>query len=371
MKRIILLCFIAVSIRGLSQENASPYQFKVIKSLESTDAKDQCKTGTCWSFATTSFLESELIRTGKGSHDLSEMFNVRVTYPKKAWFYIRAMGKTQFGPGSLGHDVINTLKSDGLVPESAYPGLQGGSGKHNHEELDALLEAMVKSLAERQGLSEQWDDAMEAVLDSYLGDYPVEFDYQGKRYTPISFRDAMGLKAEDYVNLSSFSHVPFYENFILEVPDNFSRGSFVNLPLDELVLTVKNAIEKGYSVNWDADVSEKGFSFKDGVAIYPSADLPKSELFKQILEEPKVDQAMRQKGYDSHATTDDHLMHITGLANDQNGKLYFIIKNSWGVGNEMQGFQYVSEAYFRMKTIAVTIHKDGVTPDIMKKIAKK
>lgn len=366
MKRILLflLCLPLLA----AAQNQSPYTFTITHSADRTDVKDQAATGTCWTFATNSFIESELLRMGKGQHDISEMFNVRVTYPEKAWFYVRAGGKTQFGPGSLGHDVINAIRLHGMVPESAYPGKQGGSGQHDHSELDAVLEAFVKPLAERQNLSEFWVEAFEGILNAYLGEIPESFSYQGKTYTPQQFREAMGINPDDYVNITSFSHRPFYQKMVLEVPDNFSRGTFDNVGIEELYQIAVYALENGFTVSWDADVSEPGFSFTEGLAILPEKGTLKADLFIKPVAEKEVDQESRQQGYNSHATTDDHLMHLVGLAKDQNGALWFVMKNSWGTGNKGEGYQYVSEAYFKMKTIAITLHKDGLPKELRKKL---
>lgn len=363
---VFALCF---PLFGAAQDDAF-FTFKEVVNNTATATKDQCRTGTCWSFATTSFLESELIRMGKGEHDLSEMYHVRMTYPDKAEDYVRYMGKTQFGPGSLSHDVINAMRDHGVVPESVYDGLEYGTDKHDHGELDALLKSMVETLVERGSgkLTPTWDDAIEGVLDAYLGATPEEFSYQGKKYTPESFRDALGLKASDYVNITSFSHQPFYEQFILEVPDNFSKGSFYNVKLDELVAITEKALKDGYTLSWDADVSERGFSFRNGMAIMPESGIDKSKYFKEDVPEMTVTQENRQEAFDTQSTTDDHLMHIIGMAKDQTGDPYFIIKNSWGSDNPYGGIQYVSYPYFKMKTISVLLHKNALDKDMKSKL---
>jgi bleomycin hydrolase len=373
MKFQILLVFALVfPLFGVAQDQ-SFYTFKEVVNNSSTPTKDQCMTGTCWSYATTSFLESELIRTGKGEHDLSEMYNVRMTYPKKAENYVRYQGKAQFGPGSLSHDVLFALEDYGIVPESVYDGIEYGAERHNHGEMDAVLEAMMEALVD-QGpgkLTPSWSNAVEGVLDAYLGAPPEEFSYQGKKYTPSSFRDAMGLKAADYVNLSSFTHHPFYNSFVLEVPDNFSRGSFYNVPLDDLVAMTEKALNAGYTLSWDADVSERGFSFRNGMAVMPEDGVDKSNMFIEETPEMKVTQDNRQAAFDSQATTDDHLMHIVGIANDQFGNPYFIVKNSWGSSNPYGGIQYVSYPYFKMKTISVLVHKNALSKELKSKLSIK
>ncbi|MFT6769384.1 MAG: bleomycin hydrolase [Flavobacteriales bacterium] len=369
MKRI-LLSVAATFFLLTASAQVKEYGIMNEMMLDKTETKDQCRTGTCWSYSTVSFLESELIRMGKGQHDLSEMFNVRMTYPKKAEMYLRYQGKYQFGPGSLSHDVINAMRDYGVVPEAAYSGINYASEKHDHGEMDAVLEGMMKALVDKRNAvnGDAWKVAYNGVLDAYLGTAPNKFEYQGKSYTPASFRDEMGLSASDYVSLTSFTHHPMNAPFVLEVPDNFSQGSFYNVSLDELENAVVSALENGYTLAWDADVSERGFSFKNAMAIYPAEETPKDQYFKTVLPEPTVTAGMRQEGFDNYKTTDDHLMHLIGTAKDKNGVRYFIIKNSWGSGNETGGLQYISSAYFRMKTIAVLLHKAGLPKELQKQL---
>lgn len=370
MKKFFLLTFVAVFQLSAFAQTDNAYTFEVVTSHDATETKDQCKTGTCWSFATISFMESELIRMGKGHHNLSEMYNVRMTYPEKALNYVRYQGKAQFGAGSLCHDVINVVADHGMIPEEVYDGLNYGTDRHDHGEMDAMLEGMVKNLVEksRGSLSPNWLDAVESVLDGYLGEVPEQFNYNGKSYTPESFRDELGVKADDYVSISSFSHHPFYENFILEVPDNFSQQSFYNVPIEELLSICSDALASGFTVAWDADVSEKGFSFSNGMAIAPVAGTKKSDLFKTVVEEMDVTQEIRQEGFDTYSTTDDHLMHITGVSKDQDGNMYYVIKNSWGTGNGKDGYQHISMPYFKLKTIAIMVHKDAISKNMKKKL---
>ncbi|MBL7942550.1 MAG: aminopeptidase [Flavobacteriales bacterium] len=369
MKSFFSLLAALLFAAGLIAQD-SPYQFTTIKNLDVTATEDQCASGTCWSFATISFLESEIIRLGHAPVDLSEMYNVRMMYPRKADSYVRFQGKQQFGPGGLMHDVLNTVRDHGMVPETAYTGLEEGQTRHDHGLLDIMLESTVKTTLDKK-LNEQnndWKKAVDAMLDAYLGPAPKEFDYAGKHYTPQSFRDEVKINPNDYISLTSFSHHPYYSPFVLEVPDNWAKGSFYNVTIDELQQAVDNAITTGYTVAWDADVSEKGFSFKNGMAILPTDETPKEDWFKKVVSEKKVDQAMRQEGFDNFQTTDDHLMHITGTAKDQNGNIYYTTKNSWGTGNAYKGFQYVSQAYFRSKTIGIVIHKDALPKELRKKL---
>lgn len=373
MKYILLAVAILITHMAVAQpdnKNLSPYNFTVLKQNEAVEVENQCFSGTCWSFATISFLESEIIRkTGKKT-DLSEMFNVYHIYNMKADSYVRFQGKQQFGPGGLSHDVLLVVDQFGLVPESAYSGVDNANAVHDHSSMDAILESTVNTVLEKK-INENdlnWKKYIFGILESNLGKIPDSFDYEGKKYTASSFRDALGINASDYVSITSFSHHPFYAPFVLEVPDNWSKGSFYNLPLDEMQQVIDHAIDKGYTVSWDADVSEKGFSFEHGIALLPTEGTAKEQMFKQIIEEQKVDQSSRQQAFDRFKTTDDHLMHITGKAKDQNGNIYYITKNSWGTSNINKGYQYVSTSYFRMKTVSITLHKDALPEAIKKKL---
>ncbi len=367
MNKIIVLSFFCVTVLVLAAQDEKPvYQFENIVDLTRTETKDQCQTGTCWSFATVSFLESELIRMGKGSHNLSEMFNVRMTYPEKAEKYIRMHGKHQFGPGSLSHDVINVLEKHGCVPESVYAGRESEEEDYDHGQLDAVLEAVVNAVLKNKQGSGDYMAAIHGILDAYIGEVPSSFDYNGKTYTPASFRDEMGLSADDYINFTSYSHHPFNDSFILEVPDNFSQGEFVNVPVNDLVSIIDHALENGYSIAWDADVSERSFSFKNGMAILPVSGTKKEDMWSTVVEEKRVTQEMRQDTFDNFSTTDDHLMHLIGKAKDQNGTIYYMIKNSWGDSNPYDGVQYISQEYVKLKTVGILLHEDGV-PKAVKK----
>ncbi len=348
----------------------SPYQFTATKIVKGLDVEDQCATGTCWSFATISFIETELMRKGKTPVDLSEMFNVRYTYPSKAESYVRFQGKQQFGPGGLSQDVIAVIKKYGMVPEAAYSGLPSSKKIHDHGALDAILEGTVKTVLDNKlnTTSDDWMIAINGILDAYLGAVPEQFEWNGKKYTPIQFRDEMGINADDYINLTSFSHHPYYSSFVLEVPDNWMKGDFYNVTIDELQQIADNAIENGYTIAWDADVSEQGFSFQNGIAIVPEDKVAPEEIGKKIIAEKSIDQSLRQKAFDNFETTDDHLMHITGKAKDQNNNVYYITKNSWGKGNNFGGYQYVSASYFRYKTVSLVVHKDAIPAAIKTKL---
>jgi bleomycin hydrolase len=373
LSRTVVLAF--ATLISTATGWAQSYEFETLKDAACTPVKSQDNTGTCWSYSTISFLESELIRMGKGNHDLSEMFNACMIYEDKAANFVRRQGKAQFSQGSLGHDVLRVVAKYGVVPQEHYSGLLKNTKTHNHEELEAVLTAMVKTFVASEELSPFWKEAVAGVLDAYLGRVPQEFTYNGKKHTPVRLRDELGIKPEDYVSISSFTHHPFYKSFVLEVADNYSNGSFYNVPLDELVKTVDFAIENGYTLAWDADVSEKGFSSKHGIAIIPEKDwnaMNDEEVKKAFtgpVAEKSVTQEMRQQEFDVLQTTDDHLMHITGKVKDQKGNVYYIVKNSWGEGSGKKGFVYVSLAYLRLKTISVLLHKDGVPKDTRKQLA--
>ncbi len=339
------------------------YGFTVDKSVDCTPVKSQDKTGTCWCFAGASFLESEMMRRGKGQHNISEMFIVKNVYNDKAQNYVLRHGKANFGQGALAHDFINGAGRHGFMPEEAYSGLEDGNSKHDHGEMEGLLKGILDSVIKQKRPSKKWAKAYASVMDTYLGKSPETFTYRGQSYTPKEFAKSMGFRAEDYVSLTSYNHHPFHKDFVLEIPDNNSNGSFHNVPIDDLVEVIDNAIENGYSVAWDGDVSERGFSMGNGIAILPK-QANRRDAFKEPGEELEVTQEMRQETFHSYSTTDDHLMHLTGIARDKNGKKYYIIKNSWGPTGPYKGFLHMSEAYVRLKTVAIMLHKDAVPEKI-------
>lgn len=338
---------------------SAQYEFKHDIDLANTPVKNQAQTGTCWSFATSSFIESELLRMDKGQHDLSEMYVVRNIYKDKAKNYLLRQGKANFSQGSLSHDLINIVKKGGLVPESVYSGLVEGEKAHNHSEMEAGMKGFLNGVLKSKRLSKKWPHALDAILDVYMGDAPDSFQYEGKKYTPSSFAEHLAVDAADYVSLTSFTHHPFGSSFVLEIPDNYSNGSFHNVPLDKLISTIDKALKEGYTVAWDGDVSEKGFDAKKGIAILP-AKPGRKDLFDTPGEEKKVTQEARQENFESFSTTDDHLMHLVGTAKDQKGNEYYIIKNSWGSISPFKGYLYMSKAYAAMKTVAIMVHKDVV-----------
>lgn len=366
MKKIYIpFLSLGFSILGFSQE----YDFQTVTKSEHLPVICQDQTGTCWSYSTTSFLESEIFRITGKKIDLSEMYQARTTYPTKAEIYVLRQGKAQFGEGALAHDVINSVKKYGLVPNVVYTGLNSNEEKHNHTELAAVLEAMLKTyVANPNGkLSKDWKFAINAVLDVYLGKIPTDFNYEGKKYTPKTFLEFTKINPENYVTLTSFTHEPFYQSFILNVPDNFSNGAMYNVNLDELVTATDYALDQGFTLTIDADVSEKFFT-RTGVAIVPENinDLEKGK--KEIISEKVITSQIRQEGYENLTTTDDHLMHIIGRVKDQKGNEYYLVKNSWGKDAGYDGYFYMSKAYFKLKAISVLVNKDGISKDLKKKL---
>jgi len=349
------------------------YQFTETVDLEATPVISQGRTGTCWSFSTSSFLESEIIRLTGKHIDLSEMYQVRNTYPKKAENFVMRQGKAQFSEGGLAHDVINSVRDYGLVPQQVYTGLLSDTSTHNHSEMVAVLEAMVKTYIENPGkkLSKNWSKAIDAILDVYLGQKVNTFTYESKQYTPQSFLEMTKIIPDDYVTLTSFTNAPFYTSFILNIPDNWSNGKMLNIPLNDMIQTIDNALKNGFTVELDCDVSERTFSSKYGVAVVPESPAHNKEALTAIYQERDVTQEYRQNEFENYTTTDDHLMHITGLLKDQNGTKYYKVKNSWGTDanrTTYNGYVYFSEAYIKLKTISIMVHEDAVPKAITNRL---
>jgi len=361
----------------LSHKKDGAYQFTVIKNNEATPVDNQFRTSTCWSFSSLSFFESELKRLGKPQVNLSEMFVVRNTYSGKARQYVRMHGNSTFAPGGAFYDAINIFRTQGIVPEEVYAGKAYGENKHMHNEMDAVLEASMKAIIQNPNgrLSTAWPQAIEGILDAYLGKVPESLTWEGKTYTPKSFMQYLGINPDDYIQIGSYTHHPFYSQFALEVPDNWTYSTVFNLPLTEFQQVLESAVTKGFPVAWATDVSEKGFSHKNGVAIVPQAeyqDMKKAELdslFAKPIAQRVITQEMRQKAFDNYETQDDHGMHITGLVKDQNGTKFYIVKNSYGAdSNDCDGYVYASESYVLYKTTCIMIHKDALPKEIQAKI---
>ncbi|MEN6455094.1 MAG: C1 family peptidase [Prolixibacteraceae bacterium] len=373
-------------------EKEEGYHFTVTKELPVTSVKDQYRSGTCWSFSGLGFLEAEMLRLGKPQVDLSEMYVVWHTYNEKAVKDVRVHGNLNFSAGGAFHDVTYVVKNYGIVPESVYAGLNYGEEKHVHGEMDEILKNQVDGviLNRNKKLSAAWDEVIQGTLNAYLGELPEKFQYEGKEYTPLSFaRDYVGLNLDDYVEITSYTHHPFYTKFIIEIPDNWMWEEVYNVPMEEMEAIIDNSVQNGYTVAWAADVSEKGFSTsKEGVAVIPEIDkaemsdaeiakwekLSEKEKEEKLYElkkpgkEKEITQEMRQISFDNYQTTDDHGMLIMGTAKDQAGNFYYKVKNSWGNYNDYSGYFFASKPYVRYKTMSIMVHKDAIPKNIRKKL---
>nr|WP_320023027.1 C1 family peptidase [uncultured Draconibacterium sp.] len=389
---LITVFTLSVFAENDKKEKEEGYVFEDEISLAATPVKDQYRSGTCWSFSGLSFLESEMMRQGKPEVDLSEMFVVWHTYSDKAKKHVRLHGNLNFSAGGAFHDVTNMVAKYGIVPESVYNGLNYGEEKHVHGEMDNVLKDHVDAVVKNgnRKLSTVWHDAIDGTLNSYLGELPQKFEYEGKQYTPQSFAsDYVGLNMDDYVEITSYTHHPFYDKFILEVPDNWSWDEVYNVPLEDLENIIDYSLNNGFTVAWAADVSEKGFaSSNKGVAVLPAAPeenmddaeiakweaLPQKDKDKELykLDNPVpelvVSQEMRQRAFDDYETTDDHGMHIIGTAKDQEGHTFYKVKNSWGDYNKYNGYFYASKPYVNYKTMCIMVHKDGIPQSIREKL---
>lgn len=352
-----------------SAQDAVPSNLQVVKSVEHSSVKNQANTGTCWSFSTTSLVESLGTHNGVEAIDISEMFTVRNIYIEKAKNYILRQGKAQFGEGGLGHDVIRAIDLYGAVPETIYSGLLVDQEYHDHSRLEPMLKKFLDSVLSIRPIKEDWLDDYTHILDTQLGRVPDAFRYHEKTYTPQSFaREVLHFNSDDYVNVTSFTHHPFYKPFVLEVPDNFSSGEYYNVPLQELILMAKGAIEKGFTVMWDADVSNKNFRQKtEGYALVRMIE-DSSKPFKPDDKEVPYDQEMRQKLFENLTTEDDHLMHIVGIEKSSSGKEFFLVKNSWGEVGPFKGYIHVSEAYFAINTISLVMPKAALPKSLLTKL---
>jgi aminopeptidase C len=390
-KFILVTTMLLASLFLMAQNESNAYNFTVLKENPITNIKNQANSGTCWSFAGVGFLESELLRMGKGEYDLSEMYIVRRNYEDKAVKYARLQGSLNFSPGGSFADVIETLDEYGVVPVNEYQGLMYGEDNHKHGEIDNILSEYMKGVIANKNkkLSPVWFKGYNGILDAYFGEKPSSFEYDGKTYTPQSFASSLGLKADNYVSLSSFTHHDFYIKFPIEVPDNWRWANSVNLPLDEFIESIDNALMNGYTVAWATDVSEIGFT-RQGVALVPDLESVEnagsdqahwlgltpgersnqvlSKLGREILKEKKITQEERQIAYDNYETTDDHGMQIFGVAKDKEGNKFYMVKNSWGETGPYKGLWYVSEAFVRYKTLNIVIHKDALPKAIANKL---
>ncbi len=367
MRKLFVIIVLAISVLSSAQPPVDNFreEFTSVKLLPATPVKNQAMTGTCWCFSTTSLVESECMKNVKGELDLSEMYTVRNIYIEKARNYVLRQGKAQFGEGGLGHDMIRATAIYGAVPDSVYTGLKPGQTLYNHSAMVAQLEQYLKDVLKKRPLPDNWLDGYTKILDENLGPAPSSFKYNGKTYTPQSFaKEILKFNADDYVNITSFTHHPYYKPFVLEAPDNFANGSFYNLPLREMIDLVKDAVSKGYTVMWDADVSNNGFNQRKGLALY----INKSENFATDAKEEPWDAAKRQSLYENLTTQDDHLMHIVGTEKSKDGKLFFIVKNSWGSVGPYDGYINVSESYFAINTVSLVLPKAALSKELLAKL---
>lgn len=395
------LCLNVQAQESKEKKDEEGYKFTVVKELPITSIKNQNRAGTCWCYSGLGFIESELLRMGKGEYDLSEMFIVHNTYIDRAKAAVRTHGDVSFSQGGSFYDVIYGMKTFGLVPESEMrPGAAYGDTLSDHSELSTVSDAVVKAIATGDHKKLQsgengplWEQALRSIHDAYLGKCPEEFTYNGKKYTPKSFYESLGLNADDYVSLTSYTHHPFYGQFVLEIQDNWRWGLSYNLPLDEFMQVFDYAIDNGYTIAWGSDVSEEGFrkGIRKGFCVLPDLDakstdnggsdmahwtgLSREDRNKEAYEHPTpqrwVTQEERQNAFDNWETTDDHGMLIYGKATDQNGNEFYMVKNSWGKVYEYDGMFYASKAFVRYKTMNILVHKDAIPKDIKKKLGIK
>ena len=392
MKKSILIAALGLFSLNITAQDAPKeegFVFTTVKENPITSIKNQNRSSTCWSFSSLGFLESELLRMGKGEYDLSEMFVVHHTMVDRAQNYVRYHGDSSFSPGGSFYDIMFCLKNYGLVPQEAMPGIMYGDTLPVHNELDAVAGAYTNAIAKGKltKLSPVWKNGLSAIYDTYLGKCPEKFTYKGKEYTPKTFGESLGINPDDYVSLTSYTHHPFYTQFAIEIQDNWRNGLSWNLPIDELMAVMDNAIKEGYTFAWGSDVSEQGFT-RDGIAVMPDAEkvqeLSGSDMahwLKMKPEEKKLNskpqpqkwctQEERQEAYDNWETTDDHGMQIYGIAKDQDGNEYYMVKNSWGKAGKYNGVWYASKAFVRYKTMNIVVNKKALPKEIAKKLGIK
>lgn len=361
-----------------SEDARESFQWRPVVDLERLDVDNQGASGTCWSYSSNSFLESEMIRMGKEPVDLAEMYTVRNVYEDKADRYVRLHGNLNFGQGGALPDVVDMYGKYGAMPQSAYTGLNYGWDYNRHGEMEAMLKGMLDAVLENKNkrLSPVWREAYNSVLDVYLGEVPETFTYEGKEYTPQTFaKEIVGIDSEDYIQITSWTHHPTYETCNILVPDNWAWGTSYNVKMDDMITIIDHALENGYSISWAADVSEKYFSWKNGIAYVPAKsyyDMTAEEregMFNGPQPEMEITAEKRQEAYDNYTTTDDHGMHIVGISKDQNGKEWYLVKNSWGEGNDYEGYLYVSKNYVRYKTLSFLLNRNGVPKDLRDKLS--
>ncbi|MEI2275577.1 aminopeptidase [Sphingobacterium sp. ML3W] len=373
---LIIGALLATFIRKMLNKNKykrikTEYVFTDVINLGCTPVKQQGASNTCWSYTGNSFLESEMIRMGKEPVEISQVFTARQAYLDKAHNYVRLHGGLTMGEGGQLHDVLNVFRKYGAMPRSAYAGLPGNHTYNDFREMTPLLNAMLKVLVKGRPLTPNWEKAYSATLDAHLGVVPEKFDYKGKVYTARTFADqVIGIDPDDYIGFASVTDQPYYKPFVLLVPDNWSFDSSYNVPMQDLTSIIDRALQQGYTVAWTTDVSEKGFSWQYGIAYVPEKPFDKMSndekktMFVKPSTEKKITAEERQQAFDNWATTDDHAMHIVGLAKDQHGKEYYVVKNSWGKANDFKGYMYVTKEFVNYKTITLMLHKGALDPSL-------
>ena len=393
MKKILLTTlaialFAGSSVPAAAQENTSGTEFTVVKENPITSIKNQNRSGTCWDYSSLSFFEAELLRLGKGEYDLCESFVAYKTYMDRAQKAVRTHGDVSFAEGGSFYDVLYCLKNYGICPQEAmpFPGSLYGDSLFNSTKMWPMANGIVEAIAKtkQKSIPLAWRKTLESVFDNYFGELPKVFEYKGKTYTPETFSESLGLKYDDYVSITSYTHEPFYTQFALEIQDNWRWGLSYNLPLDEMMEIMDNAVRNGYTFAWGADVSETYFSRGDGVVKVP-ADLRDRSTTGSDAErwtgkattiikpttavgEKTITQEMRQTAYDNWETTDDHGMLIYGIAKDENGQEYFMVKNSWGEYGKYKGMFYVSKPYVAYKTMNILVNKNAIPAAIRAKM---
>jgi bleomycin hydrolase len=353
------------------------FRFTTKINLENSPVKNQGSSGTCWSYSGNSFLESEMMKAGKKFVDISEIYTARCAYVERAKNYVRMHGNIGWGDGAELHDVIDIYKKYGAMPYTEYTGLNYGTSKNKFGEMQAALEGFLQGVVKNNNgkLTKNWLPAFTAALDAYLGKVPESFTYGGKSYTPLTFaKEYVGINADNYVEMSSYTYVPYFTKTLMMVPDNWSLQSVYNIPLEDITNVIDNSLKNGYTIAWATDVSEKYFSWKNGVAIVPEKDIEDMETdsIKTMFDGPKSERVItaqvREDAFDNYTTTDDHGMHIVGLATDQNGKEYYMVKNSWGDKNDYKGYLYVSKAYVQYKTTAILVNRNALPKGYSEKL---